>query len=148
MASLLCRQQRLRLALPLWHVVEVMRPLAAEAMPGMPPFVHGVSVIRGTPVPVVDAARLLTITDGPATSRWVVVRAGTRRIALAVEAVEGVLELPSAASAPLPPLLQHGHVEAISAIEALDVDLLVVLRTASVLSDADWVVFAERRSAT
>jgi purine-binding chemotaxis protein CheW len=146
-ASLLCRQQRLRLVLPLAHVVEVMRPLAVEAMPGMPFFVRGVSVIRGTPVPVVDAAGLLVVTDGPAAGRWVVLRAGTHRFALAVEAVEGVVELPSAGSAHLPALLRHGRAEAISALGALDADLLVVVRATSVLSDADWRAFAERGSA-
>jgi purine-binding chemotaxis protein CheW len=146
-ASLVCREQRLRLALPLAHVVEVMRPLAVQAMPGLPPFVRGATVIRGDPVPVVDAAGLLAVVDSAPSDRWVVLRAGSRRIALAVEAVEGIRDLAAATTVALPPLLRHGRAEAMSSIGSLDVELLVVLRAASVLTDGEWLAFTERCAA-
>ena len=54
---LLCRAGRL-LALPLENVVEVMRLLPVEPLPGMPSFIDGLCIIRGTPVPIVNAASL------------------------------------------------------------------------------------------
>ena len=41
-------------AFPLHHVAETMRPLPIKHVAGTPGFVCGVSVIRGTPTPVVD----------------------------------------------------------------------------------------------
>jgi chemotaxis signal transduction protein len=41
-------------AFPLHHVAETMRPLPIKHVAGTPGFVCGVSVIHGTPTPVVD----------------------------------------------------------------------------------------------
>jgi chemotaxis signal transduction protein len=46
-------------AFPLHHVAETMRPLPIQPVAGTPSFVRGVSVIRGTPTPVVDLKALL-----------------------------------------------------------------------------------------
>ena len=46
-------------AFPLHHVAETMRPLPIKRVAGTPSFVCGVSVIRGTPTPVVDLKALL-----------------------------------------------------------------------------------------
>ena len=46
-------------AFPLHHVAETMRPLPIKRVAGTPGFVCGVSVIRGTPTPVVDLKALL-----------------------------------------------------------------------------------------
>jgi len=144
-ASLVCRQATLRLALPLAHILETLRPLPVETLPGMPLFVRGVSVVRGAPVPVVEAAALLGVVDGPPATRWVMLRAGDHRMALAVGAVVGVLDLAPHRSAPLPPLLRPGSVDVVAEIGVLDADLLVVLRSAGLLSDADWRALAGRR---
>ena len=46
-------------ALPLVHVLEVMRPLPLEKVEPAPAFLLGLAVIRGEPLPVVDVAALL-----------------------------------------------------------------------------------------
>ena len=46
-------------AFPLRHVAETLRPLPIKPVAGTPGFVRGVSVIRGTPTPVVDLKALL-----------------------------------------------------------------------------------------
>jgi purine-binding chemotaxis protein CheW len=58
-STLLCRVRERLCALPLAHVVETMRPLPIEPLGGMPGFVQGIAIIRGAPVPVVDAGALL-----------------------------------------------------------------------------------------
>jgi len=45
-------------ALRLESVLETMRPLPVEPMAGTPPFVLGISIVRGVAMPVVDPARL------------------------------------------------------------------------------------------
>ncbi len=101
-----------------------MRPLPIEPLAGVP-FVRGASIVRGAPVPVVDLAAMLGLTPREA-ARFVIVRADARRVALLVDAVLDVAELPDTLGA-LPPLLPS---EAATAIGRLDRALLVVLDAA------------------
>lgn len=78
------------------HVVETMRPLPVVGLPDAPAFLLGVSVIRGKATPVVDVGRLAGADRSdaaPSSARFVVVRVGERRAALAVDQVIGVLPL-------------------------------------------------------
>jgi purine-binding chemotaxis protein CheW len=124
--------------LPLDHVVETMRPLPIESLPGAPPFVRGVSMLRGVPVPVVDAGALLGTADGAQPTRFVSMRAGPRRVVLAVEEVLGVRDLPAAALQDLPPLLGAAGAGVISAIGALDAAFLLVVEAARIVPEATW----------
>jgi len=135
--ALLGRARTRLCALPLGHVVETMRPLPTTPLAGAPAFVAGLSVIRGQPVPVVDVGALLGSPEPPAATRFVIVRAGDRRVALALEAVLGVRVLPDGKE-PLPPLLQEAGAEAVSAVATLDRELLVVLRAGRLVPDALW----------
>jgi purine-binding chemotaxis protein CheW len=135
--ALLCRVGGLLCALPLEHLVETMRPLAVQPLAGSPPFVRGLAVIRGAPLPVVDAAMLLGGSDGAAT-RFVTLKTGSRHVALAVGEVVGVRALPAAELHALPPLAGEMAAEAVAAIGAADEALLVVLRSARLVPDATW----------
>lgn len=135
--SLLCRVRSILCALPLEHVEETMRPLPVEPIQGVPSFVRGLAVVRGVPTPVVDAASLLN-GDGSQATRFVTVRTGTRRVVLTVDAVVGVIEIPPDAVDGLPPLFQSHGLDAISAIGALDADLLLVLRSTRLIPDDVW----------
>ena len=88
-------------ALPLGLVVEVMRPLRVEASAEGPACVQGWTVLRGERVPVVDLAALAGETPGRAT-RFISVREGATRAALAVDAVLGVRALSAEVHAALP----------------------------------------------
>lgn len=78
-------------AIPVADVVETMRPLPVERLPGMPAELLGLSFVRGAAVPVVDLARVLAEGgDAHAISRYVLVRGRDRRFALAVAAVPGI----------------------------------------------------------
>jgi purine-binding chemotaxis protein CheW len=101
-------------------------PLAVETLSGAPPFVIGVSVVRGVPVPVVDAGRLLGARESRP-GRFVTVRAGDRIVALAVDEVVGVRAILTESLQGLPPLLRDAGAEAIAGIGTLDAELLLVL---------------------
>src|ERR1700730_16243911 len=132
--SLICRVQTRLCALPLEHVVETLRPLPVEPVAGGPPFVLGLAVIRGAPLPVVDSARLLGADDARA-GRFVTVNAGNRRVALAVDCVLGVRAVAPESLHALPPLLHQADTDVIAAIGLLDAELLLVLRSARLLPD-------------
>jgi purine-binding chemotaxis protein CheW len=140
--SLICRVQTRLCALPLEHVVELLRPLPVEPVAGAPPFVLGLAVIRGAPLPVVDSARLLGADDARA-GRFVTVNAGNRRVALAVDGVLGVRAIALESLHALPPLLHEADSGVIAAIGLLDAELLLVLRSARLLPDETVLPAAE-----
>jgi purine-binding chemotaxis protein CheW len=135
--SLLCRVDRRVCALPLAQVEETMRPLPVEPMAGAPDFVLGVAIVRGAAVPVVDAAALLGA-GRSRPSRLVSLRVERRRVALAVDAVLGVHPVAGESLARLPPLLRDAAGEAVSAVGALDAELLMVLESARLVPDSVW----------
>jgi len=128
--------------LPLGSVVETMRPLAVQSLPGLPSFVLGLSVIRGVPTPVVDVSALLrgAAVDAPTASvgRFVTVLAGGRPVALAVSSVVGVRGLESAALRACPPMLGGASAGVIEAVGTLDAELLVVLRAGRLVPEEAW----------
>ena len=132
--SLVCRVQARLCALPLEHAVETMRPLAVEPVAGAPSFVLGLAVVRGEPLAVVDAARVLGMQDAPI-GRFVTVAVGVRRIALAVGDVVGVRRLPPGSLRALPPLLHEAAGDVVDAVGLLDAELLLMLRSARLLPD-------------
>ncbi len=137
--ALLCRVGTRVCALPIAHVEETMRPLPIEQLAGMPAFVLGLSIIRGSPIPVIDANVLLASApkDGRI-QRFVTVKIGARRAALLVDAVIGVRALESTSTEALPPLLSHTASDVLQAVGALDADLLLVLRSARIVPESVW----------
>jgi purine-binding chemotaxis protein CheW len=144
-AWLLCRQGGSRIALPAAQVLETMRPLPTDAVPEMPPFVLGLAVVRGSAVPVVDAGTLLGRV-GDTVGRWVTVSLGERRVALAVESVEGVQRLPSGTLERLPPLLRGASERVVAAVQALDGQLLVVLEAGRLFTEDAWLALVAQKN--
>jgi purine-binding chemotaxis protein CheW len=85
------------LGLSVDHVVETMRPLVIEPLgpgePASPACVLGVARIRGEPIRVIDAARLLGLSSAAAPQRFVIVRAGDTRLALQVDVVVDIRDV-------------------------------------------------------
>jgi len=114
-----------------------MRPLPVEFVGGAPEFVSGLSIIRGVPLPVVDTGSLLG-EKGPPHTRFVIVKAGSHLVALAVDEVLGLRAIPADSLQELPPLLGNARAELIVSIGAIDSQLLLVLRTARVVPESFW----------
>ena len=144
--SLVFRVHARLCALPLGPVLETMRPLPTEPVAGAPHFVQGVAVIRGAPVPVIAASRLLDGTDAPA-RRFVTLTLGTRVVALAVGDVLGVHAIARDSLRALPPLLQQAGSETVAALALLDAELLWVLQSPRLLSDEVWQALMPPRAA-
>lgn len=140
-SHLLCRSRGYACALPLTHVRETMRALPLQPVPDMPPFVLGVSIIRGQVVPVLDLAALLGAAGGAAT-RYVTLDLGLRQVALAVEEVVGVRSLPASAMADVAPLLHASEAGMVAALGTLDAQLLVVLQASQLVAPALWSALA------
>ena len=135
-ACLVVRVQNRVYALPLAYVIETMRQLPIELLAGVPPFVRGVSIIRGIATPVVDLAVALGSTPCSG-ERFVTVRAG-RQVALSVDAVLGVREIELSKMSAVPALLEGTSNELIETIGTLDGGFLSVLRSGWELPDEVW----------
>ncbi len=129
--------------LPLEHISETMRPLPLEPINGMPPFVLGLSIIRGAPLPVVDLPHLMGQESGARRTRLVVVKVKERCVALAVDLVLGIGRTPGDAAA-LPPLLRDANAEFVSTVASLDSQLLVLLESGLILAASAWQAFENR----
>jgi purine-binding chemotaxis protein CheW len=120
--------------LPIDSVVETMRPLPVAPLAGAPPFVLGVAILRGEPVPVVDLGAFLGASAREQPARFVAVRAGGRSAALAVAAVVGVAELDGRGGRRMP-LVRDACAGALESLRARDDDLLLVLGAARLVPD-------------
>jgi purine-binding chemotaxis protein CheW len=142
---LLCRIGSRIGALAVKDVRETMRPLSIESLTGTPPFVLGVSIVRGSAVPVIDASRLLdpsalpsAAITSPSSARFVSLNLGNRTAVLAVDAVLDVRSLGPGILAQVPPLLRGAGEELVSVMGALDTQLLLVLEAARLVPDLVW----------
>jgi len=140
---LLCRAGARLCALPIETIVETMRRLPIEPLARAQPFILGMSVVRGAPVPVIDVAALLG-ERAVNPERLVTLKVGERMVALALDEVLGLRAI---SGAEVPPLLKDAAGEVVSAIGALDAELLLVLNTArAVPEDALAALDAEAAS--
>ena len=141
-AMLVTRVGAVICALPIEDVVETLRPLPIEPLgrAGDPALavIDGVAMVRGAPVPVIDARKLLGVAAAGVAARFVVLRSAAHRIALAVDAVLDVRRIDRGALARLPPLLEAADRASVTAIGSRDEGLLVVLDAARLLPEAGW----------
>jgi len=115
-----------------------MRPLPIEPLAGMPPFVLGVSIVRGAATPVVSTAELLGLDSSPQAPRFVLLSLHERRAVMTVDAVLGVRVLDPGAIGRLPPLLEEVGAGVLERLGTLDGRLLAVLRAAKVVPPEVW----------
>lgn len=135
-------------AIPLHHVAETMRPLPIQSVAGMPNFVRGVSVIRGTPTPVVDLKALLENSENSLSyGRFVSLKLEERRVVIGVDSVVGLKHLDSAQLGELPPLLRDVNTDLIESFGTRDAELLLVLRAAHIVPDEVWASLEETEAA-
>jgi chemotaxis signal transduction protein len=147
-AYLLLKLDSARVAIELSHVAEIMRPLPLEPISQMPPFMLGLSVIRGSPVPVIALDAVLGGKCNESVGRFVTLHIDTRMIALAVKDVLGVGSIDRAGLEALPPLLLNASAAAVELIGTLDSQLLIVLHTSRILTEEMWQSFSGRKAAT
>lgn len=133
-----------RCALPLSEVVEVLRPLPVEALAGAPSGVSGLAIVRGAPMPVVDVAALLG--GGGSCTRFLIARAGERKIALAVDAVLGIRALDPSVWRELPPLVHGACSGVVDRLAELDREAVLALTAATMVPEPIWETLSNRGS--
>lgn len=131
-------------AFPLHHVVETMRPLPIKHLADTPGFVRGLSIIRGTPTPVIDLKALLENCENcPSYGCFVSLKLDDRRVVIGVDSVVGLINLHSVQLAELPPLLKDVSANLIESFASLDSKLLLLLRAVRLVPDEVWTTLKE-----
>jgi purine-binding chemotaxis protein CheW len=145
--SLIVQAGRALCALDARSVREVLRPLPLHPVAGAPPFVLGMTRLRGRPTPVLDLACLLGEPATARPTRLVSLRLPERTAALAVTGVEGLRTLPESIVERLPPLLAQAAQADRAAVASLDDRLLWILDAGRLLPDSTWDGLEEEPSA-
>lgn len=131
-----CRVGGRLCAFPVEHILETMRPLPVEPLEGLPPFIQGLSMIRGNPAVVVDTAMLLG--EGLALpNRFLAMKSGSRFVAMAVSEVVSILNIEAGSFAKLPPLTGNSAF-GVEALGSFDGELLYLVNGARSVPDDLW----------
>jgi len=146
MGVLLVRVCQLRCAMPLAAVIEQMRPLPIVRLSGQPPFLLGVSNIRGTPTPVVDLGVLVSGGEATTVSRFVTIRTMKGTAALAVGGVDGIGSLEDVKDSEMPALLRHMGEETVTSLRVHDAGLVAVLDATRVVPEEVWGMLVRVRT--
>jgi purine-binding chemotaxis protein CheW len=120
-------------AIPIGMVAEVMRPLPTQRLEMAPSFVSGMTIYRGSPVPVVVLQRLLDAAHDGTVSRFIALHIGSRTVMLAVSDIVGIRLVDESSLGNLPPLLDGGAHEPLAALAVRDEEVLLALNLARLL---------------
>lgn len=118
-----------RCALPSEDVVETFRPVPVRPLSAGAGSVRGIAIVRGEALAVVDLAAILTGKPERNPARFVTARSGQRKFALAVGAVECLVDIAPEALGPASETFGSVASDAVAAVAGGDGDVILVLRT-------------------
>jgi chemotaxis signal transduction protein len=121
------------------HVDETMRPMKIVPLDKVPAFVLGLSVIRGTPYPIIDLRKILGRDTHELPKRLIALHVDrARRVGVLVDEVLGLYPAHLLAFEPLPPIMEAAHAEVTESLATLDGELLRVLGKGRLVPEAVW----------
>lgn len=127
----------LLLGIDIRQVQEINRHLEITRVPQAPPFVHGVSNLRGDVVTVVDLRKILGLPANESSEkRYVVLQSLGESIGLLVDEIADVLAAPAEDFAPPPSNIGGVERRFFSAVYTMDTELLVILNVQEMLESS------------
>ena len=118
-----------------------MRPLDTHPLAGTPGFVLGISIMRGVPTPVVDAARLLGGGDAEV-ARFVAVRTERGPVAFATGEVLGIRPVGPDRATQHAALLGAAPGGLVAGVARIGTEPLLLLQSARIVPDDVWAAAA------
>ena len=122
-------------AVEILSVQEIIRPTEITRVPKAPPFVTGVSNLRGSIIPIIDSHQRLSLSESMQkadTNRIIICKIEDTPIGLTVDHVSEVLSLP-ADNIEIPQVMNHLDKHFIKGIGKVDERLLIILDLKNVL---------------
>jgi purine-binding chemotaxis protein CheW len=120
------------------QVQEIARLTVVTHVPGMPSFIRGVINLRGKIVPILDLKSRFRIAEGAAndtSTRIVIALIGEQLIGLIVDAVSGVVRLPTSQIEPIPATLPKVDADYLIGVGKVADKLVVLLNLDKMLTD-------------
>lgn len=121
------------------QVGSIERVLPITRVPGTPPFVKGVTNLRGVITPVIDLKTRFRneTTEFTDSSRIIIVYLDDLTVGIIVDEANDVLDIPERAIEPKPEVINSVDVDYISGVAKIDKRLLILLDLDKVLSRED-----------
>ena len=118
------------------NVNEIIRLQKITPVPKAPPFVEGVTDLRGRVIPVIDLRRRFGVVPKPdgSAGRIIVVEHEGRLMGMIVDAVDEVLTVPAEAIEPVDEMVVSVDAQFLSGIVRLEDRLIIMLDQEQVLS--------------
>jgi chemotaxis signal transduction protein/chemotaxis regulatin CheY-phosphate phosphatase CheZ len=113
--------------IPITKVREIINLPEITRMPQSPPYLNGITNLRGSVIPVVDLKKLINISATQAGgTKVIVIASGRITFGLLVDGITGVISIDEGAIE-TPENLPQGHVDQVEGVAKLDGKLIVLL---------------------
>ncbi len=130
-------------SVPIVKVREIMKTPCITRMPQSPPYIEGITNIRGSIVPLVNLKRLIRLGDAEKTCRNViVVSSGRVTFGILVDGITGVLNIEESSIEPSEKLL-NGRIDQVEGIAKLPGRIVILLDPRKLLPVEDMGLFED-----
>ncbi len=108
------------------------------AVPNSPENIKGIINLRGVIVPVYNLAKKFGTADiSPEDSQLIITKVGEILIAIEVEGVEEISDIPSSSISEVPPIVKSAKTAYMKEIAKLGKDIVIILDVAKLLSEEE-----------
>lgn len=107
-------------------------------VPNSPENIKGIIDLRGTIIPVYDLAKKFRAPEiSPEDSQLIVTKVGEMLLAVEVEGVDEIFDIPASSISEVPKIIQGGRTSYIQEIAKVESELIIILDVGSLLSEEE-----------
>lgn len=129
-------------SIPIIKVQEIMNTPAITAMPQSPPYVKGVTNLRGRIISIIDIGQLMGIPDVTIGDKVIVLSSGRTSFGILVDAITGVIEI-DGNSVESTDNIMSTHIDQVSGIAKVGDKLLTMLDPKKLIPVSDLGIFED-----
>ncbi|MBS4198977.1 chemotaxis protein CheW [Bacillus sp. FJAT-49732] len=118
------------------HVTAIEKMLHITRVPNVPPFIKGVTNLRGVIIPIIDLKRHFNLGDAEYTDRTriIIVSYKNMTVGMIVDEANDVLDIPESVIEPCPDVAGAAPAEFINGVANLDKRLLLLLNLENIIN--------------
>ncbi len=129
--------------IPILKVREIVTMPVIRKMPQSPPYIEGLTNLRGSVIPIVNLKRLINLGDeGNIGNNVIVITSGKITFGILVDGITGVIDIDESTIEP-PESFLNEYVEQIEGVAKLKDRLVILLNTKTLLSLDDMSLFED-----
>lgn len=107
-------------------------------VPNSPENIKGIINLRGTIIPVYDLAKKFHAPEiSPEDSQLIITKIGEMLLAVEVEGVDEIFDIPASSISEVPKIIQGGRTSYIQEIAKVEEELIIILDVGSLLSEEE-----------